>query len=300
MTLPRVVATPAELDAGLAGVRGDNRRIALVPTMGAVHEGHLGLVETAREHSDLVVASVFVNPTQFGPGEDYERYPRDLDRDVELLGGAGVDLVFAPDVETMYPPGTETVMVDPGELGQILEGEFRPTHFRGVLTVVAKLFALVRPCTAIFGEKDYQQLVLVRKLAHALHTGVEVVGRPIVRDADGLAKSSRNVYLSDAERKTALTLSHALHDGASAAPRGGAAVLQAARGVLNATNDIDVDYLALTDADLGVPVAGAPARLLVAARVGSTRLIDNLGFDLPQAVGLGFDMQPVPEGEGRC
>ncbi|MDN5856285.1 MAG: pantoate--beta-alanine ligase, partial [Actinomycetia bacterium] len=211
----RVASTIAELDAGLADARTDGRRVALVPTMGAIHDGHLGLAETAHEHGDLVAASVFVNPTQFGPGEDFERYPRDLDRDVELLGSAGVDLVFAPEVEAIYPPGTENVMVDPGPLGQILEGEFRPTHFRGVLTVVAKLFALVRPSAAVFGEKDYQQFVLVRKLARSLHTRVDVVGRPIVRDDDGLAKSSRNVYLSDAERKAALALSQALHDGAS-------------------------------------------------------------------------------------
>ena len=277
----RVVHSPDELDAALSGARADDQRIALVPTMGAIHDGHLGLVETAREHGDLVVASVFVNPTQFGPDEDFERYPRDLDRDVDLLGAAGVDVVFAPDVETMYPLGSEPVMVDPGPLGQVLEGEFRPTHFRGVLTVVAKLFVLVRPCVAVFGEKDYQQLVLVRKLVRSLHLGVEVLGRPIVRDDDGLAKSSRNVYLDDAERKTALALSRALHDGARTAGSGADAVLRAARDVVEETGGVDLDYLALTDAELGDPVPGAPARLLVAARVGSTRLIDNLGFDLP-------------------
>ena len=284
---PRVAYTIADLDAGLADARTDGRRVALVPTMGAVHDGHLGLVETARERGDLVAASVFVNPTQFGPDEDFERYPRDLDRDVELLGSAGVDLVFAPEVETIYPPGSEAVMVDPGPLGQILEGESRPTHFRGVLTVVAKLFALVRPDVAVFGEKDYQQLVLVRKLARALHTGVDVVSRPIVRDEDGLAKSSRNVYLSDDERKAALALSQALHDGAGAASGGAAAVLRAAHAVLDATDELMLDYLALTDAELGDPRPGHPARLLVAARVGSTRLIDNLGLDLP-------------DGDNRC
>lgn len=283
----RVVSTPAELDSTLSGARAGTRRIALVPTMGAIHQGHLGLVETARDHGDLVVASVYVNPTQFGPGEDFERYPRDLDSDVELLGRAGVDVVFAPDTATMYPPGTESVMVDPGPLGQRLEGEVRPTHFRGVLTVVAKLFTLVRPSTAVFGEKDYQQLVLVRNLARALHLGVEVVGRPIVRDEDGLAKSSRNVFLSDAERKTALALSHALHAGMREADEGSAAVLRAARGVLDTAGELDLDYLALTDADLGDPAPGAPARLLVAARVGSTRLIDNLGFQLPNDVSRG-------------
>lgn len=277
----RVASTIVDLHESLADPRTGGRRIALVPTMGAIHDGHLGLVETAREHGDFVAASVFVNPTQFGPDEDFERYPRDLDRDVDLLGSAGVDVVFAPDVETMYPPGTESVMVDPGPLGQVLEGEFRPTHFRGVLTVVAKLFALLRPNTAIFGEKDYQQLVLVRHLVRSLHLGVDVVGRPIVRDDDGLAKSSRNVYLSDAERKAALALSHALREGADAAVGGTDAVLRAANGVLDAAGDVGLDYLALTDAELGDPAPGEPARLLVAARVGATRLIDNLGFDLP-------------------
>ncbi|UYM06984.1 pantoate--beta-alanine ligase [Solicola gregarius] len=281
----RVAYTPDELDTALADARAHGRRIAFVPTMGAIHDGHLGLVETAREHGDLIVASVFVNPTQFGPGEDYERYPRDLGRDVELLGGAGVDIVFAPDVETVYPPGTEDVTVDPGPLGQVLEGVSRPTHFRGVLTVVAKLFAFVRPGAAVFGEKDYQQLVLVRRLARALHTGVDVVGRPIVRDGDGLAKSSRNAFLSDAERATALVLSRALHTGAAARSRGAEAVTAAARGVLAGADGVHLDYLALTDAELGEPAGGRAARLLVAARVGSTRLIDNLGFDLPDDPG---------------
>ncbi|UPK74695.1 pantoate--beta-alanine ligase [Nocardioidaceae bacterium SCSIO 66511] len=277
----RVARTSDELDAALAPMRAEGGRIALVPTMGAIHDGHLGLVETAKQHGDLVAASVFVNPTQFGPGEDYERYPRDLDRDVELLAGAGVEVVFAPEVETVYPPGTEGVMVDPGELGRVLEGASRPTHFRGVLTVVAKLLAFVRPHAAVFGEKDYQQLVLVRQLARALHTGVDVIGRPIVRDADGLAKSSRNAYLSTAERDTALTLSEALHAGAAASPGGADAVTIAASDVLDRANGLELDYLALTDADLGKPVAGGTARLLVAARVGSTRLIDNLAVELP-------------------
>lgn len=282
----RVAYAPDELDAALSVQRSAGQRIAFVPTMGAIHDGHLGLVETALEHGDLVVASVFVNPTQFGPGEDYERYPRDLERDTELLSGAGVEVVFAPEVETVYPPGTEGVTVDPGPLGQVLEGVSRPTHFRGVLTVVAKLFAFVRPHVAVFGEKDYQQLVLVRQLARALHTGVDVVSRPIVRDGDGLAKSSRNAYLSDAERATALALSRALHAGAAASEGGAEAVTTAARDVLDAADGVHLDYLALTDAELGEPTAGQPARLLVAARVGSTRLIDNLGFDLPDNPGI--------------
>lgn len=275
-------AAVAHTSADLADVLGDSGgRVALVPTMGAIHEGHLALVRTAREHGDTVVASVFVNPTQFAPDEDFERYPRTLDRDTELLGDAGVDVVFAPDVATVYPPGTDNITVDPGPLGQILEGVSRPTHFRGVLTVVAKLFALVRPDAATFGEKDYQQLVLVRRLARALHTGVDVLGTPIVREADGLAKSSRNVYLSSAERQTALGLSRALRAGSDARAGGVPAVMSAARAALDATDGLGLDYLALTDDELGDPVAGRPARLLVAARVGGTRLIDNLGVALP-------------------
>lgn len=276
-----VVPGRAELADALVGARASSQRIALVPTMGAIHEGHLALVRTARSYADRVVVSVFVNPTQFGPGEDYERYPRTLERDVSLLGDAGVELVFAPDVETVYPSGTEGITVDPGPLGQILEGASRPTHFRGVLTVVAKLFTLVRPDVAVFGEKDYQQFVLVRRLSRALHLGVEVFGAPTVRDADGLAKSSRNAYLSDADRDSALALSRALRAGQDAGTHGASAVLAAAQDVLDAADGVDLDYLALTDPELGEPAPGE-ARLVVAARVGQTRLIDNLRVDLAE------------------
>ena len=266
----------------LAAVRGDGS-VALVPTMGALHDGHIQLLKHARPLGDTLVASIFVNPTQFAPGEDFEEYPRTFDADVERCTEAGVDVVFAPTVETMYPTGLDsTVMVDAGPLGSVLEGAVRPTHFRGVLTVVAKLFGLVRPDVAVFGEKDYQQLVLIRQMSQVLCLGVDVQGCPTVREADGLALSSRNAYLSPDERERATALYRSLRAGVAAAANGPDAVLAAARSVLEAAS-MDVDYLALTDPDLGDPALGQDARLLVAARVGKPRLIDNVGFTLGSA-----------------
>jgi pantoate--beta-alanine ligase len=266
----------------LAAARGDGT-VALVPTMGALHDGHIQLLKHARPLADTLVASIFVNPTQFAPGEDFEEYPRTFDADVERCAEAGVDVVFAPTVDTMYPTGLDpTVTVDPGPLGSVLEGAVRPTHFRGVLTVVAKLFGLVRPDVAVFGEKDYQQLVLIRQMSRALCLGVDVQGCPTVREADGLALSSRNAYLSHDEREQATALNRSLRAGAAVAADGPDAVLAAARRVLDDAST-DVDYLALTDPDLGEPVPGQDARLLVAARVGKPRLIDNIGFTLGSA-----------------
>ena len=266
----------------LAAARGDGT-VALVPTMGALHDGHIQLIKHARPLGDTLVASIFVNPTQFAPGEDFEEYPRTFDADVERCAEAGVDVVFAPTVETMYPTGLDsTVMVDAGPLGSVLEGAVRPTHFRGVLTVVAKLFGLVRPDVAVFGEKDYQQLVLIRQMSQALCLGVDVQGCPTVREADGLALSSRNAYLSPDERELATALYRSLRAGAAAAADGPDAVLAAARSVLDDAS-MDVDYLALTDPDLGDAAPGQDARLLVAARVGKPRLIDNVGFTLGSA-----------------
>ena len=273
-----IVRTREELTAA----RGDGS-VALVPTMGALHDGHIQLLKHARPLADTLVASIFVNPTQFGPGEDFEEYPRTFDADLERCAEAGVDVVFAPSVETMYPTGLEaTVMVDPGPLGSILEGAVRPGHFRGVLTVVAKLFGLVQPDVAMFGEKDYQQLVLIRQMAQALCLGVDVQGCPTVRDADGLALSSRNAYLSAEERERATALSRALRAGAAAAAGGPDAVLAAARRVVEDV-PLELDYLTLTDPDLGEPVPGNDARLLIAARVGKPRLIDNIGLTLGSA-----------------
>ena len=271
--------TIARTSEELAAARGDGT-VALVPTMGALHDGHLQLLKHARPLGDTLVASIFVNPTQFAPGEDFEEYPRTFDADLERCAEAGVDVVFAPTVDTMYPTGLDaTVMVDPGPLGSVLEGALRPTHFRGVLTVVAKLFGLVRPDVAVFGEKDYQQLVLIRQMARELCLGVGVQGCPTVREADGLALSSRNAYLSPDERQQAPALYRSLRAGAAAAADGPDAVLAAARRVIEQAS-MDVDYLALTDPDLGEPVPGQDARLLIAARVGKPRLIDNIGFTL--------------------
>jgi pantoate--beta-alanine ligase len=254
--------------------------VALVPTMGALHEGHRTLVRAARQRAASVVVSVFVNPTQFGPGEDFDRYPRTWDADLAALAEEGADLVFHPGVEDVYPTGALGVTVAPGPVGAVLEGAVRPGHFAGVLTVVAKLFGLVRPDLAVFGEKDYQQLTLVRAMARELALGVEVVGVPTVREDDGMALSSRNRYLSPEQRAAAAALSAALRAGVAAGPGGAAAVLAAARSVLAGAPSLTLDYLELTDPDLGPAPASGPARLLVAARAGSTRLIDNVPVTL--------------------
>lgn len=268
----RVVRTAAEL-RGLSGT------IALVPTMGALHDGHVQLMKHARPLADTLVTSIFVNPTQFAAGEDFGEYPRTWDADLERCEEAGVDVVFAPEVATMYPHGLDDqVMVDPGPLGAVLEGELRPTHFRGVLTVVAKLFGLVRPDIAVFGEKDYQQLALIRLMAETLCLDVEVIGCPTVREADGLAMSSRNRYLTPDERVRAVALSQALGAGVAAGPDGPDAVRAAALARL-ADFGVVPDYVAVTSPDLGGPVPGA-ARLLIAARVGKPRLLDNRALTL--------------------
>ena len=274
--------TIARTSEELVAARGEGT-VALVPTMGALHDGHIQLLKHARPLGDTLVASIFVNPTQFAPGEDFEEYPRTFDADLERCAEAGVDVVFAPTIDTMYPTGLDTtVMVDPGPLGSILEGSVRPGHFRGVLTVVAKLFGLVRPDVAVFGEKDYQQLVLIRQMAEALCLAVDVQGCPTVRDPDGLALSSRNAYLSPDEREQATALSRALRAGAAVAADGSEAVLAAAQSVID-TVPIDLDYLTLTNPDLGEPAPGEEARLLIAARVGKPRLIDNVGLTLGSA-----------------
>jgi pantoate--beta-alanine ligase len=264
--------------------------VALVPTMGALHEGHRALVRAARERAASVVVSVFVNPTQFGPGEDFDRYPRTWEADLAALAEEGADLVFHPEVDDVYPRGSLGITVDPGPLGSVLEGAVRPGHFAGVLTVVAKLFGLVRPDLAVFGEKDYQQLTLIRAMARELALGVQVVGVPTVREDDGMALSSRNRYLDPAQRAAAATISAALRAGATAGPYGADAVLAAARSALAAAPTLTADYLELTDPDLGpAPVAG-PARLLVAARAGTTRLLDNV----PVHLGLPTRRNPEP------
>ncbi|WP_091611619.1 pantoate--beta-alanine ligase [Micromonospora mirobrigensis] len=273
-----VVHSRAELAKARAGLTGT---VGVVMTMGALHAGHETLLRAAREQADHVVVTIFVNPLQFGPNEDFDRYPRTLETDLEICRRAGADLVFAPSVADMYPNGQPTVRLHPGPLGEDLEGLSRPGFFHGVLTVVMKLLQLTRPDLAFFGEKDYQQLTLVRRMVRDLDVPVEIVGVPTVREPDGLALSSRNRYLSPAERQVALTLSAALRAGASAAARGedAGAVLAAAHRAFDSPG-ARLDYLVLTDADLEPgPVAG-PARLLVAAWVGDTRLIDNIGLEL--------------------
>jgi pantoate--beta-alanine ligase len=274
---PAVAGTVAELRELRAQLPAP---VVLVPTMGALHEGHRALVRAARTSGGSVVVSVFVNPTQFAPGEDFDRYPRTWDDDLAALAAEGVDLVFHPGVDDVYPPGSLGVTVHPGPLGSVLEGAVRPGHFAGVLTVVAKLFGLVHPDVAVFGEKDYQQLTLIRAMSRELALGVEVVGVPTVREDDGMALSSRNRYLSPGQRTAAAAISAALRAGADAGPRGAEAALTAARDVLAGTPELAPDYLELTDPDLGPAPSAGPARLLVAARAGTTRLIDNIAVEL--------------------
>ena len=275
---------PLELARTTRVLRVTGRRVVLVPTMGALHAGHLELVRHARRvPGSTVVVSIFVNPLQFGAGEDLGTYPRTLERDTELLREAGVDLVFAPSAEGMYPRGRRT-MVHAGPLGDELEGASRPGHFAGVLTVVAKLLTIVGPDPAFFGEKDFQQLTLVRQMVADLDLGVRVVGVPTVREPDGLALSSRNANLDESQRRAAAVLSAALVAGAHAAQGGKQAVLDTARAVLDAEPGLVLDYLELRDERLGRAPEQGDARLLVAARVGTTRLIDNVGV----ALGAGF------------
>jgi pantoate--beta-alanine ligase len=286
---PAVARTRAELAALLAERPG---RLGFVPTMGALHDGHAGLLRRARQEvgHGPVVASIFVNPLQFGPGEDLDRYPRTFDADLALCAEQGVDVVFAPAVEEVYPGGEPQVTVDPGPLADDLEGESRPGHFRGVLTVVAKLFGLVGPDVAVFGEKDYQQLTLVRRMVSDLCLSgrggpIEVVGVETRREDDGLALSSRNRYLDPEQRRAAATLSRALRAAQERAAYGLPAARWAAMAVLKEESRLEPDYLALRGTDLAElpdyveePTEG---RVLVAARIGSTRLIDNLPLHFP-------------------
>jgi len=253
--------------------------IAFVPTMGALHDGHMALVAEAKLRGDAVVASIFVNPTQFGPAEDLAVYPRREATDAALLDAAGVAILWAPDVETMYPDGPEAT-VKAGSAAEGLDGASRPGHFDGVATVVARLFAQVRPDVAIFGEKDYQQLAVIRQMVREQGLPVEIVGVPTQRDADGLALSSRNAYLSEEERAAARTLPRALGEAAQAIAAGGdvAEALDKARARLEGAGFEAIDYVALHDAETLAPMTALdrPARLLAAARMGRTRLIDNL------------------------
>jgi len=287
VSAPQVAADRHELAALLDDARRAGGPVGFVPTMGALHEGHASLVRLARERvgpQGRVVVSIFVNPLQFGPGEDLDRYPRSFDADLEVCAREGADVVYAPPVSDVYPGGEPEVSVSPGPRGDVLEGAVRPGHFRGVLTVVAKLFGLVRPDLAVFGEKDYQQLVLVRRMVADLCMDVEVVGAETCREPDGLAMSSRNRYLDVDARRLAAALPRALRAARAAESRGPQAVLDAARAELGRTDGLDLDYLVVTAADLGElpadPPPGTPGRLLAAVRLGGTRLIDNLPLTL--------------------
>jgi pantoate--beta-alanine ligase len=280
----RVVSSRSGLRSAYAALPPGTRR-AVVLTMGALHDGHAHLIREARARAGIdghVTVTIFVNPTQFAAGEDLDRYPRSLEDDVALCAREGADLVFAPSVETVYRDVNPTVTVDPGPLGTLLEGAVRPGHFRGVLTVVHKMFSLTGASLALLGEKDYQQLVLIRRMVRDLDLAVEVVGVPTVRAEDGLALSSRNSYLSDPDRRLALVVPRALVIGAETARDGGTArdVVSAVQTYLDEHDDVVTDYAVVTDPDLGAPPEQGEARLLLAVRVGPVRLLDNARLTL--------------------
>ena len=275
-----LIKTPSEMRARSDAWRAAGKRIAFVPTMGYLHAGHVSLLDEGRRRGEVLALSIFVNPTQFGPKEDLSRYPRDLDGDLAKAQRAGVDVAYVPDAESMYPPGYQT-FVDVEELQKGLCGASRPGHFRGVATVVLKLFHAVQPHVALFGRKDYQQLAVLSRMVRDLDLGVEVVGMPIVREPDGLAMSSRNAYLSPDERLRALALSRALlaaRVSYEEGERDAARLVDCARSTLHLTPGVRLDYLELRDAESLAELHGRltrPAVMAVAAFVGTTRLIDN-------------------------
>ncbi|MEU6246770.1 pantoate--beta-alanine ligase [Glycomyces sp. NPDC047010] len=274
--LPKLCHTKADLAKARAALPG---RVAVVPTMGALHEGHRANFKRAKEIADSVIVTVFVNPLQFRPSEDLDKYPRTLDADLAICEADGVDVVFAPGVAEMYPEGREGLTtVHAGPDGELLEGASRPGFFTGVLTVVSKLFHLTRPDAALFGEKDFQQLAMVRRMVRDLDMGIDVVAVPTDREADGLARSSRNVFLSEAERAAALAIPRAI-----GAAQGSPDPLAAALAVLAAEPGLDVDYVAVRANDLGEAPDRGPARILIAAKAGTTRLIDNAPVEIGDA-----------------
>lgn len=273
--------TKRGLRRALAAARASGQRIGLVPTMGYLHEGHLTLADRAREHADLVVMSIFVNPLQFSPAEDLVTYPRDLERDATIAAARGVDILFAPSADEMYGTDRPEVTVVAARLAKKLDGHFRPGHFEGVLTVVAKLFNVVQPDVAVFGEKDFQQSVLIRRMCRDLDFHTEIVLAPTVREEDGLALSSRNVYLGVQERQSALALSRGLQAAKrafAAGERDPQRLLSAARAVFDADSAVRVQYVEVVDPRTlcTPPQAAADSVISVAAHVGTTRLIDNM------------------------
>lgn len=279
LTGPSVITHGHKLHEALRALRGSGRTIGLVPTMGALHEGHLSLLGAARAECDATIVTIFVNPTQFGPDEDFRRYPRNLDRDVALVRERGCDLVFAPSAEEMYRPGHAT-FVDVGPIGRVLEGEFRPTHFSGVATVVLKLFLLVPADRAYFGRKDYQQTLVIRQLVADLNVPIDVRVCPIVREADGLAMSSRNAYLSDSERQRALALPRSLRlaeELVASGEREVAAIRRQMEREIDVAGGVELQYIAFVTDGTVDPVERieGPTTVAIAAKVGKTRLIDN-------------------------
>ncbi|HEY1463980.1 MAG TPA: pantoate--beta-alanine ligase [Terriglobales bacterium] len=275
----KICRTIAEMQAASRDARGKNQRLGFAPTMGALHEGHLSLVRAAKAQSDVVAASIFVNPTQFGPHEDFSKYPRTFERDSELLKNEGVDLLFAPSADEMYPQEAVTWVAVEG-LSDKLDGRSRPGHFRGVTTAVSKLFHIVEPDAAFFGQKDAVQLVLIRRMVRDLNMAVEIVGCPIIREADGLAMSSRNAYLSAQERKSALVLSRILQEIKQRFDRGerdSTMLLSAGMEIFNQEPGARLDYLEIVDPETldSLPIITGKALVAIAAYVGTTRLIDN-------------------------
>jgi pantoate--beta-alanine ligase len=274
-----IIRDPAEMRARVEDLRRDGRKIAVVPTMGALHEGHLELLRAARSRADIVILTIFVNPTQFGPNEDLSRYPRDEAGDIAKARTCDIDLAFCPEASAMYPAGAQT-FVEVRELQKPMCGASRPGHFAGVSTIVTKLFNVTKPHLAVFGEKDYQQLAIIRRMVRDLDFDIEIHSVPIVRERDGLALSSRNAYLSDEQRRSALALSKGLAAAEAAfkaGERDAQALLAAARGPLESDAGVKIDYVELRDANelTELTTVGAPAVLAVAAFVGKTRLIDN-------------------------
>lgn len=278
MLLPEVIHDPISMRQRVVQLQSQGQRIGLVPTMGALHAGHLSLAQAAREECDTVVATIFVNPTQFGQGEDFERYPRNLRQDLELLATVGCDLAFAPSVEVMYPAGCET-RIDVGSLARVLEGEFRPGHFDGVATVVMKLFQLAPADIAYFGQKDYQQTLVIARMVADLNAPIELRTCPTIREPDGLAMSSRNAYLSPDERRRALALSEGLNTARRMFEQGerNAERLRSALLARLQQAELRTDYVAIVRKGSVEPLheLNQPAVIAIAARAGKTRLIDN-------------------------
>jgi pantoate--beta-alanine ligase len=283
----QIINEPAEMQAVAESLRLQHQFIGVVMTMGALHEGHLSLVRLARQKAGIVIMTIFVNPTQFGPGEDFDRYPRPLEQDAALARSAGVDYLFVPSPEQMYPEGFRTT-IDPGPISSLFEGRSRPGHFSGVATVVVKLLNITRPHMAIFGEKDAQQLSVIRKVAGDLNIGTTIIGAPVARESDGLATSSRNIYLSSAEREQAAVLYSAICHAEQETGSGRAdlaAIAAEAESIIRSKPDAAPDYVCFVDDDTFEPAdeaaSGKAYRLVMAVRIGTTRLIDNWRFVCP-------------------